>query len=561
VFHHSVLLLLKTIQDSKKWLLQDDSEERNDQNSDASVSSCQCYSCALRKNSSDALANLASLVYVGLFPALESNRELAIELLRFAAQDGSTNAACDLGYILGTSLDSKEKSEGVTLLKKEVSLQNFQAAEVLGSVLIASNPSALDDTNSEAIQFFKDAAEQGDSVAMARMAMILDKQGMMEQSIQYLEGSASRGYPLACTLLAGYLRQGVVVPKDLKRSLELYTLASRNGDVDAYEILVEFYTNIFPDALSGLSMKLEGALAGNPKCQEFLAESIIRQSALYVANAADQVTAQQTAILWYQRSADQGNPKAQLTLAAFYYSGELGVDKDPEKCLSLVEESIRGGSMEAYVLLAQMYMKGFGVEQSFVKSVEILQRAAALGSTRANFMIAQLSRTQDCEAIGLTSDHGLYMKHLKKAAQDIPEAQHVLAQEYLRESAMHDPYEACNWFIKAALGGYGPSMLNIAIMHRDGYGTEQNLGICMYWLQKAAQAGQEKSKEMFEQLIKVPQVEAMYKEHLSKFSPLNRSNSGPDFLKQSILLHPGAGSDYSEPILRDVFAGNWQQFL
>src|SRR5215813_532471 len=47
--------------------------------------------------------------------------------------------------------------------------------------------------------------------------------------------------------------------------------------------------------------------------------------------------------------------------------------------------------------------------------------------------------------------------------------------------------EALNWFQKAALNGYAPAQVNLAVMYANGWGTPQNYGAALRWLQAASE--------------------------------------------------------------------------
>jgi uncharacterized protein len=50
----------------------------------------------------------------------------------------------------------------------------------------------------------------------------------------------------------------------------------------------------------------------------------------------------------------------------------------------------------------------------------------------------------------------------------------------------YDSKQAVQWFEKAARQGYAPAQVNLAIMHANGWGVEQNYGRALYWLRLAA---------------------------------------------------------------------------
>jgi TPR repeat protein len=47
--------------------------------------------------------------------------------------------------------------------------------------------------------------------------------------------------------------------------------------------------------------------------------------------------------------------------------------------------------------------------------------------------------------------------------------------------------EALKWFQKAALNGYAPAQVNLAVMYANGWGTPQNYGAALEWLKAASE--------------------------------------------------------------------------
>jgi hypothetical protein len=47
--------------------------------------------------------------------------------------------------------------------------------------------------------------------------------------------------------------------------------------------------------------------------------------------------------------------------------------------------------------------------------------------------------------------------------------------------------EALRWFQKAALNGYAPAQVNLAVMYANGWGTPRNYGVALQWLKAASE--------------------------------------------------------------------------
>jgi TPR repeat protein len=51
----------------------------------------------------------------------------------------------------------------------------------------------------------------------------------------------------------------------------------------------------------------------------------------------------------------------------------------------------------------------------------------------------------------------------------------------------YDARKALKWFEKAALNGYAPAQVNLAVMYANGWGTTQNYGVALQWFRAASQ--------------------------------------------------------------------------
>jgi len=58
----------------------------------------------------------------------------------------------------------------------------------------------------------------------------------------------------------------------------------------------------------------------------------------------------------------------------------------------------------------------------------------------------------------------------------------VIAPGYSQKEALH-------WFERAALRGYAPAQVNLAVMYANGWATSPNYGAAVYWLREAANQG------------------------------------------------------------------------
>ncbi|WP_456281251.1 sel1 repeat family protein [Cupriavidus sp. JZ107] len=123
-----------------------------------------------------------------------------------------------------------------------------------------------------------------------------------------------------------------------------------------------------------------------------------------------------------------------------------------------------------------------------------LQRAAATGDARANFVLGKAAFLGGAgrdggAAINGKPDHPAAWRHLRAAA----EAGHVGAAYYLGllhrggYGAEPNPGEAARWFTVAAEGGVAQAMFMLANAYREGSGVARDDAKAVAWYEAAAE--------------------------------------------------------------------------
>ncbi len=87
--------------------------------------------------------------------------------------------------------------------------------------------------------------------------------------------------------------------------------------------------------------------------------------------------------------ADEGNPKAQYSLADIYENGE-GVKPDVAMAMTLLEKSAAQGFVPAESHLGELYLRGTETLQDFGKAQTWLHKAAVAGDSRAQWLLGNI---------------------------------------------------------------------------------------------------------------------------------------------------------------------------
>lgn len=107
-----------------------------------------------------------------------------------------------------------------------------------------------------------------------------------------------------------------------------------------------------------------------------------------------------------QEESKNNNSNSTLNLARCYLEG-IGVEKDNQKAVSLLEKAIKQGNVEAQTYLAYCYLNGIGTSKNEAKAASLYKEAADASEPCA------------CYCFGMILKKGLYgvEKNLKKARE------------------------------------------------------------------------------------------------------------------------------------------------
>ena len=185
-----------------------------------------------------------------------------------------------------------------------------------------------------ALQFYEQAAEQGDDRAECRIGHIYRfGRGVTknyEKALYWYNRAAEKGNALAQSNLGSMYRFGQGVAKDYAAAIEWYKLSAKQNNEYAQQNLGSMYR---------------------------FGEGVSRDA--------------EAAIYWYTLSANQNNMFAQANLGTLYRLGE-GVDLDYKQAFYWYSRSASQGYAYAKYLLALLYYHGHGVEQDFVEAFRLL---------------------------------------------------------------------------------------------------------------------------------------------------------------------------------------------
>lgn len=169
----------------------------------------------------------------------------------------------------------------------------------------------------------------------------------------------------------------------------------------------------------------------------------------------------------FEKLSIQGNSMAQQRFGTMYYMGQ-GVKKDYEKSSYWFEKSANQGNMAGEFSMGYNYEKGIGVKQDIDKAIDLYSTSAIKGNPLALNRISQLPQELSNKA-----------------------TEHFENRDY--SIALH-------LFEKAALLQHRDSQYNAGMMYYKGYGVTKDNVLASFWLEKAANQGDNEAKELLKDI-------------------------------------------------------------
>ncbi|MEP2531966.1 tetratricopeptide repeat protein [Shimia sp.] len=322
----------------------------------------------------------------------QSDAVAAKTYLEKAARAGSLDAQVQIGE-LSIQTESTESNVLAALehWQEAARLGSTDAMYALGEFHAAPTHPAVSSSTQAAYQHFQSAADAGHVWASLKAAtMLLEGQGTdpdEEAGLRQLKGLAMGGLPDASVVLADYYsgRIGRIDGTDLARAFGYLDHAAKLGHARAQirvgEMLVHG-SGVMRDVSEGLRILETSAGAGN-------AEAMLKLADMLARGHADKLDIE-AALAFYNAAGDAGNIDALVRLAEVYRWGLFGTT-DRRRAHEYLERAAALGSKYAGFMIGQgLAERNFGKPESVEEGIELLQHAAQSGVSEATAVLASL---------------------------------------------------------------------------------------------------------------------------------------------------------------------------
>lgn len=246
----------------------------------------------------------------------------------------------------------------------------------------------------------------------------------------------------------------------------------------------------------GLAYKIgKGVTADRGKALEYLRQAALMdlKEAVYalvtltLAGTGPSLAELQTARKYLIELGKEVEPQTLMTLGAFYENG-IGVAPNYTEALSWYQKAAAMNFPEAFYSLGICYEVGLGVSAEPAKAILNFQKAADLKMPNAAYKLAFIY----LEGFLTDIDQNKAIGYLKEALENgQAEAGNELGVIYLQGllNQPHNQTEALEMFIKSAELGNPEAMKNVAVIFRNGLGTEPDPAVALKWYLIARDSG------------------------------------------------------------------------
>jgi len=299
-------------------------------------------------------------------------------------------------------LFSHHKQAPVTEASTTVSEAEAGKEYVLGSQYFRGGGDVLID-HKKAFQRFTRSAENGFPEAQARLADMYELDVVSQDIVlkdkakaadwakkalaSGLEAKAERGAAGAEYELASLYFLGLGVARDETKAASLAQSAADHGNIDAKRLLGYFY-------LHGRGVKNDEN-KGETYLREAAAENVAPAQNLLGLQYKDKDPTK--AAEMFRRAAEQGNASAQYFLGDLYEKGK-GVEQSYVRAAEYYQKSADHMFWAGLCSLAALYEKGNGVPKDLSKATALYQKAADQGIQQAKDNLRRLEQTQSSVA-------------------------------------------------------------------------------------------------------------------------------------------------------------------
>lgn len=262
---------------------------------------------------------------------------------------------------------------------------DMQARMILG-MLYANGVGCKQNTDA-ALSYLESSAISGNAEAYRHMGDIFISGKLVERSVDkalgYYRCAADLGMTNAYETMGDIFRQGEIVPRDVSRAIELYDMGAKEGHTSARE-----------------------------KAEKLKSE----REQLYVVGQNLKASSPEQSFRAFAISSSMGYVPAYKEMARAFLTGN-GIKKNRQQAYLWFEKAVESKDEEAIFEYGLCFSRGIGVAFDFKKAVEVLSRAARVGSEEAKNELQRIMNNKRRHMLNQTYSAAMSLIHQKKFAE------------------------------------------------------------------------------------------------------------------------------------------------
>lgn len=431
---------------------------------------------------------------------LSRNYSKALSALRDIGEKGNPEAQFQLGRLYEKGNDIKQdKKEAAKWYKKvlDAAEHGNSQAQTLSGVMY-KNGNGVGQDYQKTMEYFLRAIEQRDSTAQYYLASMYENgegvQQDYQEALRLYHLAAEQGNIKALISLGDMYYNGKGVNQDYKESAKWYCKAEELEEGATHINVGSFQYRLEKGDNGALSLLRELALQGDDYAQYWIGRMI----------EAHKIDSQndETAIMWYCKSAENGNDSAVKEVCLF-------ADRDVPEAISTLCTLAKNGHERAVESIPKLAARGIP------EALEIVRGFAEKGDVEAQFAlgVAYLNGT------GLKKDYLEAIKWFSRASeQDDDRAKALLGLMYYNGDGVKQNYfEAAKLFKRSSLVVGSSKMLKdaniqfaLGVMSRDGIDEKQDLEKAVGYFSQAASQGHGEALSAIHELAEQNIAEAQH---------------------------------------------------
>lgn len=204
-------------------------------------------------------------------------------------------------------------------------------------------------------------------------------------ALAYLSSAAAEGNKDAYRHMGDIYIAGTLLPRSVDRALECYRAAAELGMTNAYETMGDIFRlgEIVPrDVAKAIELYDMGAKEGHSSAREKSDMLKSKREELYVAGQNLKLSTPDQSFRAFAISSSMGYIPAYKEMARAFLEG-CGIKKNRQQAYLWFEKAAEAKDDEALYEYGLCFSRGIGTAFNFKKAVEILSKAARLGSAEA----------------------------------------------------------------------------------------------------------------------------------------------------------------------------------